>query len=303
MTTTALTIWAQGQGSVYGPWLNRAVQNVDNVAALRAQPGIDGMTALIQGTVVQNDGGQGTFSWNSTSTIPDDNGVTSIMPPGYTMGGRWLRQPAAVGSIGANSVTNALLAQAPAGTLKGNLTGSLANVVDNTIAAVTAALGYASTVLQGVVTLATPAQAVAGTSTSLAVTPAGLAAALAASGSGWSSGGSAAITLPGATDLVGTVGSSGWAKDPAGNIKQWAYVQFKDVNAQTATTWTFPIAFPNNVTRYYCTNMCAMADQGANANRGVLSVASSSLTAASFILRDTAATNTLGVWMVEADGN
>ncbi len=277
--------------------------DVDNVAALRAAPGQDGMVAWIQGTSVQGDGGQGAFAWSSTSTIPDDNGVTSIQPPGYTLQGRWLRQPVGAGSLAANSITNTLLAQAPANTLKGNLTGSLANVVDNTIAAVTAALGYATTVLQGVVKLATNAQAVAGTSTTLAVTPAGLAAAIGATGSGWTSGGSLAITLPASGAAVGTVGSSGWIKDPGGFIRQWAYVQFEDQNSQTPTSWTFPIPFPNNVTRYYCTNMCAMAGQGANANRGVLSVASSTLTAASFVLRDTAMTNTLGVWMVEADGN
>lgn len=303
MTTTALTIWTAGQGSVNAPWLNRAVQNVDNVAALRAQPGIDGQSVFMQGTVTQNDGGQGQFSFNSTSTEPDDNGVTAIEPFGYSVQGRWLRQPIGVGSLGLNGVTNANLAQAPANTLKGNLTGSLANVADWTITQVTAALGYATTALQGVVKLATTAQAIAGSSTTLAVTPAGLAAAIGATGSGWTSGGSLAITLPGATDPVGTVGSSGWIKDPGGFIRQWAYVQFKDVNAQTATAWTFPIPFPNNVTRYYCTNMAAMAGQGANANRGVLSVASSTLTAASFVLRDTAMTNTLGVWMVEADGN
>ena len=47
---------------------------------------------------------------------------------------------AAGGTPGANSIANSQLAQAPAGTLKGNLTGATANEADNTLAAVGTAL-------------------------------------------------------------------------------------------------------------------------------------------------------------------
>lgn len=302
MTTTALTVWGQGQGSVPAAWLNRAVQNVDNMAALRATPGIDGQSVWVQGTVVQNDGGQGQFSFNSTSTDPDDNGVTAVVPFGYTTGA-WLRQPVSAGTIASNSITNAQLAQAPAHTLKGNLSGVTANVADNTLTAVTAALGYATTILQGAVTLATNAQAIAGTSTTLGVTPAGLAAALSASSLGISNQGSTTITPPGASATVGTVGSSGAIIFNSTLIINWAAVQFEDVNAQTPTSWTF--GSPNNGVPFavsplipFATNICALAGQGANANRGVLSLNSFSNTTSSWILRDTAMTNTLGAWLV-----
>lgn len=44
-------------------------------------------------------------------------------------------------TVNTNKITNAKLAQAPADTLKGNLTSSTANVADNTLAAVATALG------------------------------------------------------------------------------------------------------------------------------------------------------------------
>lgn len=178
--TTALTIFSQGQGSVPAKWLNRALQSVDNFAALRAAPGITGMTVWCQGGVSFNDGLQGTFSWVQSSTAPDNNSSV-IVPTGYVQGA-WILQPLATGSLGPNSVPNSALAQAPAHTLKGNLSGVTASVADNTLAAVTAALSYATTSAQGAIELATNAQAIAGTSTTLGVTPAGLAAAIAGTG-------------------------------------------------------------------------------------------------------------------------
>lgn len=230
MTATTLTIWGQGQGSVPAAWLNRAVQNVDNMAALRATPGIDGQSVWVQGTAVQNDGGQGQFSFNSTSTDPDDNGVTAVVPFGYTKGA-WLRQPLSAGTLPSNSITNGQLAQAPAHTLKGNLSGVTANVADNTLTAVTAALGYATTLLQGAVTLATNAQAIAGTSTTLAVTPAGLAAALAA-------------FSPGGTITV-TTNARGTAIQISTVVIQFGTITIAPAGADFATgAISFPISFP-----------------------------------------------------------
>jgi len=51
-----------------------------------------------------------------------------------------------VAALPANFVTNAMAAQAPANTLKGNLTGGTANVGDNTRAAVLTWLGFASSI-------------------------------------------------------------------------------------------------------------------------------------------------------------
>lgn len=229
MTATAMTIWSDGQATVPARWLNRALQSVDNFAALRATPGIDGQTAWVEGGVTFNDGLQGTFSWSSANTAPDNNSSV-IVPFGYVTGG-WLLQPLAAGSLAPGSVTNAQLANAAAKTLKGNLTASTGPVADNTLTAVTAALGYATTILQGAVTLATNAQAIAGTSTTLAVTPAGLAAALAA-------------FSPGGTITV-TTNARGTAIQISTAVIQFGTITIAPAGANFATgAITFPVSFP-----------------------------------------------------------
>jgi hypothetical protein len=75
---------------------------------------------------------------------------------------------------GATGIPNSGLADMPAGTLKGNLTGATAKPDDYTTDEVTDALRFASETEQGVVTFATVAEASTGTVTDKAVTPAGL---------------------------------------------------------------------------------------------------------------------------------
>jgi hypothetical protein len=96
------------------------------------------MVLLVQGTTYPDDGGQGLFWYNGSSTAGDDNGVTAIVPTGASVGA-WIRVP--ITSIGPNTVSNANLAQVPPNTLKGNNSASLTqNVADLTVTQVVAML-------------------------------------------------------------------------------------------------------------------------------------------------------------------
>jgi hypothetical protein len=82
----------QGQGSVSADAYNTFIQWAGNVPGLRGfLTTVNGQVAQISGTAVPNDGGQGFFYWNPTSTAADDNGVTTVTPDGAGAMGRWIR--------------------------------------------------------------------------------------------------------------------------------------------------------------------------------------------------------------------
>lgn len=89
MTAPANYTWAQGQGSVSADNLNTFVQTVVNIAALRNFVGLNNMVCIVQGSVAPNDGGQGTYFYNSSSAATD-NGTTIIVPTGNSQGA-WIR--------------------------------------------------------------------------------------------------------------------------------------------------------------------------------------------------------------------
>lgn len=97
MTAPANAVYATGTGTVNGDNLNTFTQQCANVASARAFTGTVGMGMWLQGTTTPNDGGQGAFYWNATSTATDDNGATTITPTGQ-VAGRWIRQPAGAGT-------------------------------------------------------------------------------------------------------------------------------------------------------------------------------------------------------------
>jgi hypothetical protein len=138
VTVPVPTTYVQGVSAVTADNLNTFVQTAENVSQARSFVGIGNMVLSLQGTVYPNDGGQGFFWYNSTSTATDDNGVTTIVPLGVSIGA-WIRLN--LSSVALNSITNADLAQVPADTLKGNNTGVTANVNDLTVAQVTTLLG------------------------------------------------------------------------------------------------------------------------------------------------------------------
>ena len=78
-----------GQGNITADLLNTYVQVAANYAAMRAFTGLSNMVVVALGTVNPNDGGQGNFYFNSTSTAADNN-TTVIVPSGSTQGA-WLR--------------------------------------------------------------------------------------------------------------------------------------------------------------------------------------------------------------------
>lgn len=101
-----LTVSQAGIGVVTGDQLNSFEQTCDNIGQLRSFTGKSGMQVYCRGSLVPNDGFQGAFYWNATSTATD-NGITVIVPTG-TVTGAWLRL-SADGPLG-QQITGALSA-------------------------------------------------------------------------------------------------------------------------------------------------------------------------------------------------
>lgn len=95
MALPSPTVYVAGPGFVGADQLNTFVQNVLNVAELRTFPGLTDMTILLLGTSTPDDGGQGFYYYDATSTAID-NGTTVIRPTGLTVGA-WLLLPSPVG--------------------------------------------------------------------------------------------------------------------------------------------------------------------------------------------------------------
>jgi hypothetical protein len=90
MAAPANSLAYAGLGVVPADLLNTYVQTVFNYAALRNFPALSNMCVCVLGTVAPNDGGQGHFYYNATSTATDNNS-TVIVPNGLAGNGAWLR--------------------------------------------------------------------------------------------------------------------------------------------------------------------------------------------------------------------
>lgn len=69
------------------------------------------------------------------------------------------------------------------------------------------------------------------------------------------------FTIGAAGAARGSIGSSGYHKYPNGVIEQWATIQLAD---SVATTWTFPVAFPNACMGINLQNLAIAAGQSGN---------------------------------------
>lgn len=93
MSNPALMNYTNGISQVSSDNLNTFCQSCTNMAQLRGFAANNtSISVYVRGTTNPNDGGQGTFYWNAGVTGTDDNGVTTVVPNGVTVG-CWTRQP------------------------------------------------------------------------------------------------------------------------------------------------------------------------------------------------------------------
>lgn len=89
MTVPALNVFIQGQGVASADNLNTFIQGGAVASQLRTITGLPGMTVMLAGIAVVNDGNGGFFYWNPLGTHLDDN-YNYITPYG-TFIGQWVR--------------------------------------------------------------------------------------------------------------------------------------------------------------------------------------------------------------------
>jgi hypothetical protein len=97
------TVSADGVGAIAAGQLNAYQISCYNTGILRTVVGQTGMSVILQGTNIPNDGGQGNFYWDYTSTATDNN-FTVIRPYGVIYGA-WIRTVVSGSVIG--DVSNA----------------------------------------------------------------------------------------------------------------------------------------------------------------------------------------------------
>lgn len=90
MTAPSLAMQINGQGVVTADNFNTFIQSCNVATDLRGFAGTLGIQVYMRGFSAIGDGGQGFFYWNTGSTAPDDNGVTTIVPSSSTAGA-WSR--------------------------------------------------------------------------------------------------------------------------------------------------------------------------------------------------------------------
>ena len=89
MTAPAPQVQNSGVGTVGADAYNTFVQVVVNYPQLRTFTGLANMVVCALGTSTPNDGGQGHFYFNATSTATDNN--STIIVPYGNVAGAWLR--------------------------------------------------------------------------------------------------------------------------------------------------------------------------------------------------------------------
>ena len=116
----------------------------------------------------------------------------------------------------------------------------------------------------------------------------------------FTSGGSTAMAFFASNAAAGTIGSSGWYKEPDGRIVNWATIQLQD---STEIKWTFSLSFASGVRGMKGTNFNYAAGQGGGYSDGALVcgyVPTNSYI--QMMLHNTSASGTLCAFYVEAWG-
>ena len=86
MGAPSLSVQVDGGPPVTGDNFNTYEQTCDTPSDLRNFNGVQGIQVYMRGYNSPGDGGQGPFYWNVNGTAVDDNGVTTIVPFGNTVG-------------------------------------------------------------------------------------------------------------------------------------------------------------------------------------------------------------------------
>lgn len=115
MAAPSNTTFVNGTSQVSADNLNTFIQCCATVTTARGFIGAEGMEMYLKGFTATNDGGQGLFYWNDSSTATDDAGLTTIEPSGATTG-RWIRMLPASGTFVSNgSVATTMTSLGPTG--------------------------------------------------------------------------------------------------------------------------------------------------------------------------------------------
>jgi hypothetical protein len=122
------TVSADGVGAIAAGQLNAYTISCYNTGILRTVVGQTGMTTFLQGTNVPNDGGQGSFYWDYTSTAADNN--STVIRPYGVIYGAWIRTALSSSAVGDVSNTTAIATGATTARTLANYFADMLNVKD-----------------------------------------------------------------------------------------------------------------------------------------------------------------------------
>jgi hypothetical protein len=126
MSAPQLNSAIQGQGTISADNLNTYLQGAQMASQLRDFTGLPGMTVVLQGITVPNDGFGGAFYWNPAGTEPDDN-LNYIVPEG-TGTGEWVRFTVVAGGAAGFVVLTTSSSVTAAGTTQATSTNLISQI-------------------------------------------------------------------------------------------------------------------------------------------------------------------------------
>ena len=122
------TVSADGVGAIAAGQLNAYTISCYNTGILRTVVGQTGMTTFLQGTNVPNDGGQGNFYWDYTSTAADNN--STVIRPYGVIYGAWIRTALSSSAVGDVSNTTVIATGSTTAVSLANRFGQMLSLTD-----------------------------------------------------------------------------------------------------------------------------------------------------------------------------